>query len=148
MIYLTIFIFYLLGSFLQSRTYSQIQVKVKITGLHPVPSMIYMAAFDNPRSFNEQSNGAVVRMKIPHDKTTTATIPVFNLKPGVYAFLVFQDENGNKILDTNLLGIPTEAYGYSGKSGLIPGPPNFEKSKLIISQGNTTEPFEVFIHLR
>jgi uncharacterized protein (DUF2141 family) len=32
---------------------------------------------------------------------------------GEYAMAIFHDENGNKKLDKNLLGVPTEPYGFS-----------------------------------
>ena len=37
----------------------------------------------------------------------------FTLPAGSYGFQVFHDENDNGKLDTNLLHIPTEGYGYS-----------------------------------
>lgn len=104
------------------------QAKLVLEGLHPVASMIFVAVHDNALSFNEQGGEAIKKMKVPHQSGTTAIIPIPDLKPGTYAFLVFQDENGNKQLDRNLLGIPTEPYGFSGKMGVIPGPPNFEKA--------------------
>lgn len=36
-----------------------------------------------------------------------------NLEEGNYAICLFQDENGNKKLDKNYLGIPTESYAFS-----------------------------------
>ncbi len=35
------------------------------------------------------------------------------LAPGRYALRVFADENGNGKLDTNLMGMPIERYGFS-----------------------------------
>lgn len=36
-----------------------------------------------------------------------------NLQPGTYALSLFHDENGNGKLDSNVVGIPTERYGFS-----------------------------------
>lgn len=48
------------------------------------------------------------------------------LKPGKYAVAVYHDENNNGDLDTNLVGIPNEAYGFSNNASGLFGPPAFE----------------------
>jgi len=53
-------------------------------------------------------------------------ISMDGLAPGTYAIKAFHDINGNGELDTNLVGIPTEPYGFSnGQAGRF-GPPSFE----------------------
>jgi uncharacterized protein (DUF2141 family) len=56
------------------------------------------------------------------------------LKTGeTYAIACFHDENGNKTLDTNWLGIPKEGYGFSNYNTGI-RIPSFEECKFIISE--------------
>jgi uncharacterized protein (DUF2141 family) len=50
---------------------------------------------------------------------------VENLNAGKYAFKYFHDENKNKKLDTNLIGIPKEGYGFSNNAKGKFGPPSF-----------------------
>ncbi|NHK28404.1 DUF2141 domain-containing protein [Parvularcula flava] len=53
-------------------------------------------------------------------------ISIEDLPPGTYAIKAFHDVNGNGELDTNLVGIPTEPYGFSnGQAGRF-GPPSFQ----------------------
>ena len=47
---------------------------------------------------------------------------------GEYALKVFHDENGNRKLDKNLFGAPTEAYGFSNNARATFGPPDFKKA--------------------
>lgn len=47
---------------------------------------------------------------------------------------VFQDKNGNKILDRGIFNIPKEPVGITNYSGGIPG--NFNKLKVSISNNN------------
>lgn len=54
-------------------------------------------------------------------------ITLDGLKPGKYAFKYFHDENSNKKLDTNLIGIPKEGFGFSNNAKGKFGPPSFEK---------------------
>jgi len=52
---------------------------------------------------------------------------VFNdLAPGNYAASVFHDVNKNGELDTNWIGIPKEAYGFSNNARGTMGPPDYE----------------------
>ena len=55
-------------------------------------------------------------------------ITIKNLKSGKYSFKYFHDENNNKKLDTNWLGIPTEGFGFSNNARGTFGPPAFEKT--------------------
>ena len=43
------------------------------------------------------------------------TIEISDLDQGNYAVAIIQDLNGNGELDKNILGIPKEPYGFSGK---------------------------------
>ena len=48
------------------------------------------------------------------------------LPAGRYVVKSFADENGNAKLDTNLLGLPTERYGFSNDARGRMGPPGFD----------------------
>lgn len=59
------------------------------------------------------------------------------LEPGRYAVNGFHDDNGNGDLDTNLLGIPTEGYGFgNGATGLF-GPASFDASSIALKDAAT-----------
>jgi len=61
-----------------------------------------------------------------------------------YAIAFFQDENGNGKLDTNLLGIPTEGFGFSKDAMGKLGPPTFAAAVLSIPAG----PVSVVMHAK
>ncbi len=52
------------------------------------------------------------------------------LAPGDYAVRVFHDRNGNGALDTNMVGIPREPYGFSGKGAGRFGPPPWADARV------------------
>ncbi len=56
----------------------------------------------------------------------------FYLPKGTYAVAIFQDYNGNKVLDKNLMGIPQEPYTFS--NGVRPKfrAPTFDEAKISI----------------
>ena len=49
-----------------------------------------------------------------------------DLPPGRYAVNAFHDENDNGELDTNLIGIPSEGFGFANDPDASFGPPDFE----------------------
>lgn len=61
------------------------------------------------------------------------SITFTGLEPGRYAVNGFHDSDGDGDLDTNLLGIPTEGYGFgNGATGSF-GPPDFEAASIAVS---------------
>jgi uncharacterized protein (DUF2141 family) len=48
------------------------------------------------------------------------------LAPGTYAVQVMHDENGNGELDNNLVGMPTEPWGFSNNAMGSFGPPGWQ----------------------
>ena len=55
-----------------------------------------------------------------------------NLSNGDYAVSVFNDENNNGELDTNLFGIPKEDWGVSNNVRYAISSPTFEDAKVTI----------------
>ncbi|MBI3515413.1 MAG: DUF2141 domain-containing protein [Proteobacteria bacterium] len=56
----------------------------------------------------------------------TVTVP--NVPPGRYAVVAYHDENANRDLDVNALGMPKEPYGFSNDPPMLLGPPLFKDS--------------------
>ena len=61
-----------------------------------------------------------------------------DLPPGRYAVNAFHDENGNGDLDTNVLGIPTEGYGFANDPPTSFGPPDFEEAAVTVGEAPAT----------
>lgn len=66
-------------------------------------------------------------------------IIVKDLKPGKYAFKYFHDENNDKEINTNFMGIPKEGYGFSNNAKGKFGPPSFEKMIFELTQNDTAK---------
>ena len=67
----------------------------------------------------------------------TLRVVLRDLPPGRYAVSAFHDENDNGELDTNLVGIPSEGYGFANDPGAAFGPPDFEAAAVTV--GDTSE---------
>lgn len=57
------------------------------------------------------------------------------LPPGEYAVAAFHDEDLDGDLNTNLLGMPTEGYGFSNEARGTFGPPGFDAAAFTIRAG-------------
>jgi uncharacterized protein (DUF2141 family) len=56
-----------------------------------------------------------------------------NIPTGYYGLSIMHDANGNDKLDTNMLGIPKEGFGFSNNVMGTFGPPSFEKAKVEVN---------------
>ncbi|MFM9985948.1 MAG: DUF2141 domain-containing protein [Flavobacteriales bacterium] len=56
---------------------------------------------------------------------------------GMYAIAVFNDMNGNNLLDKNLLGMPAEGYGFSSMKGAIIRVPHYLDCQFEFNELNT-----------
>jgi uncharacterized protein (DUF2141 family) len=61
------------------------------------------------------------------------------LAPGRYAVAVVDDANGNGDLDRNLLGIPTESYGFSNGVRPTLRAPTFDEAAVSVPAEGTTQ---------
>lgn len=70
---------------------------------------------------------AVYRAEHTKAEKGTTHLSITDLPNGTYAVAIFHDANGNQKLDTNWLGIPKEAVGFSKARMKTFGPPSFEE---------------------
>lgn len=65
------------------------------------------------------------------------------LRPGTYALKAFQDLDGDEKIDTNLVGYPTEPFGFSNNAPVRFGPPSFERASFPVQKANTFHAFSL-----
>ena len=86
-------------------------LRVSVVDLRNTKGHLRLGVFTSAKGFPRDRNGAMMWKSLPADSNErTFTI---NLPPGRYALVVLHDENGNKKLDENFLGVPKEGYGVS-----------------------------------
>jgi uncharacterized protein (DUF2141 family) len=64
----------------------------------------------------------------------TARVVFKELAYGDYAVKVFHDENSNDKLDTNFIGVPKEAYGFSNEARGTFGPASWKDAKFTLER--------------
>ena len=85
---------------------------------------VMVAVYDRAASFMKDDQ-QVVAVMLPA-RGGSARVVLGNLAPGRYAVSVFHDANGNGKLDKNLVGMPSEPYGFSRDARGNFGPPEFD----------------------
>jgi len=98
--------------FLGAATARAQNVTVTITGLKADKGQILISVFNSEQGFEDEK--AVSTTPFTKTKTVNGVLTVsLTLKPGTYGLTIIDDENGNKKLDKNMIGIPKEGIGFS-----------------------------------
>jgi uncharacterized protein (DUF2141 family) len=111
-------------------------ITVRIEALRNDRGTVYVSLHDNKKSFND--NKGALQSAQARPKQGTAVVVFEKVAPGKYALSFIHDENDNKKLDTNFIGIPKEGFGYSKDAMGRFGPPKFDDAALTIPSGATT----------
>lgn len=112
------------------------KLELQLNKLDPAGGTIYIAIYKYADTFMEEDK-AEFRKIVDYESETQ--IIVLDLPQGDYAITVFQDLNDNQRLDTRLMGIPKEPYGFSNNAMGMFGPPSFEKAKISVGESSKTE---------
>lgn len=98
---------------------------VKINNIQHSKGEIRMALYNQSEKFTKIDK--TYRYACITPTKNELTYEFKNLEEGNYAICLFQDENGNKKLDKNYLGIPTESYAFSNNIRPRFSAPSFEE---------------------
>jgi uncharacterized protein (DUF2141 family) len=96
---------------------------------------IYIALYDTEDNWKTLQRPFRVDAGTYADGYTTA---FKDLPPGRYVVSLFIDENGNKKLDRNPVGVPVEPYGISRNAVGNFGPPGFDDAAIELSEDLVT----------
>ena len=107
-------------------------LEIKINNVE-IDGVIYMAIYNNSDAFeNDSDEKDVQRNRWVKNVVENINIGVYKkslvLNEGIYAISLFIDSNDNKKLDKNLIGIPTEQYGFSNNTMGFFGKPSFKNA--------------------
>ena len=108
------------------------KLSIHISGISKIKGSLFIAIFratDDFPVFGKQFKGIVKEVE---GKSQNYNFD--NLPEGEYALAIYQDENRNKILDKNLLGIPKEIYGFSNNARRSFSAPSFQEAKFKLNK--------------
>lgn len=113
--------------FIPTNSFEKGKIKIKLEGIQEYKGIIGIMIFNQGDGFPTDKQKALLHREF----IMNGTIPeleIADLPPGRYAISIVHDVNGNKTLDKNMLGIPTEPFGFSGNKSILFGLPKFEEA--------------------
>ena len=87
------------------------KLAIRFEGIEKAGGTVRLALYAAPSDFMLEEKAVLYSFKA--DKKGMFEANIEGLPIGSYAFAVFFDENNNKKLDKNLVGVPMEPYGFS-----------------------------------
>ena len=110
-------------------------ITLKIDGLDDPVGEIRIAIFDSENKYMENP----ILAEIVPVSQTNIEWQIENLAYGQYAIAVYHDKNKNGKLDTNILGIPLEVYGFSNNARGKFGPASWNQAKFTVNERTTVQ---------
>lgn len=120
---------FILFSLFQISATSQVSLKIVITNLQNNEGRVILKM--------KYSNDKEIKTFYEKIVDQQCIITIHHLKPGNYSFKYFHDQNNNKKLDTNFIGIPKEGFGFANNAMNKFGPPDFKKTVFAVRKDTT-----------
>ncbi len=99
-------------------------ITVIVKNVKDAPGNVAVALFNNEKDFMKNRFDS----KIITAHGGEVQVVFENVPPGSYAISLLHDENGNNEMDSNIIGMPKEGFGFSNDAMGTFGPPSFEKA--------------------
>jgi uncharacterized protein (DUF2141 family) len=106
------------------------ELEFHIQGVRNDEGKIYVQLFKGEENYKQDSPAGETVIKA---KAGANKVIFTNIEAGEYAVRFFHDENTSGTLDTNLLGMPIEGYGFSNDAKPDFGPVSFNNMKFMVS---------------
>ncbi|OYD87202.1 hypothetical protein CDG77_30680 [Nostoc sp. 'Peltigera membranacea cyanobiont' 213] len=112
------------------------KLTVEIDGLKNKQGQVCASIFASSEGFPSDRNRGLQKQCI---KINNTPLPITfeNLKAGSYAVAVFHDQNNDRILNTNIFGIPKEGFGFSRNPEIRTGAPKFSEAAFLVAGPET-----------
>lgn len=109
-------------------------LSISFTNISEAKGSLYIGVYDSESSFLQEKK-VVFKKVLPVRKKGSIELKIPDLAPGFYAVSCFHDLNDNGKLDKNLVGIPSEPYGFSNNARPKFRAPKWEEAKFEIKSG-------------
>ncbi|MEH1768918.1 MAG: DUF2141 domain-containing protein [Nostoc sp.] len=112
------------------------KLTVEIDGLRNKEGQVCASIFASSEGFPSDRD-RVLQKQCTKITDNPFTITFDNLKAGIYAVAVFHDQNNDRILNRNILGIPKEGFGFSNNPEIRTRAPKFSEAAFLVAGPNT-----------
>lgn len=111
------------------------KIEVTIETVKNDAGQIGVLLFNKPEGFPSSDKASIRQVILPAQKGRMQ-VSFDDLPYGVYAITVMHDENKNLKVDTNMLGIPKEGYGFSNNARNLFRAPRFHEAAFELKSPN------------
>ena len=115
----------LLGALFTTLASAQTCTDIEVRNVRPEQGTLMLAAYASAEDFNKKSVAALQLRAVAETMKFSLCVP----STGPVALMLYQDLNDNNKLDTNVMGIPSEPCGSSGKASSF-GPPTWAAAQV------------------
>jgi len=119
-------------------------IEVEMRGFKNARGQVLVALWRTGRGFPDHAGRAFGKART-NVQGGQARVVFEDVPPGAFAVVAHHDENRDFRMDTGLLGIPAEGYGFSRDASASFGPPSFDDARLWLAAGKQRR---VRIHMR
>ncbi|MBP1627088.1 MAG: hypothetical protein H6Q00_1563 [Holophagaceae bacterium] len=112
-------------------------VTIQIKGLKSSKGQVIVGYWTQGGGFPDKME-KVAAKQVASISGNTATVVFKNVAPGVCAFNLTHDENGNGKMDTNFMGIPKEGFGCTNDPRPKMRAPKFDEAKVTVPAAGAT----------
>ena len=109
---------------------------VGVSGLTNQQGLLCMKVFGGSQGFPD-GDAKAVKQECVKITGNSMQFKYSGLPSGSYAIAVYHDANGDRKLNRNSAGMPTEGYGFSNNPVVKAGPPKFGQAVFLIAGPNT-----------
>lgn len=127
-----------------SKIENNCKVSIEIKGLRNDKGSLMMAIYNDADGFPDNRKKIYLNKLIKLKNADVANLTLDLPATGTYAIALIHDENENKELDTNFLGVPKEGYGFSNNKTALFGPPSFKDSAFSLL-GKTNHKLQIIV---
>ena len=111
---------------------------VEVNGIRSDKGKVYVAVHAAVDGVEFPASAGMIAGGWKLAQTSGMKVVFRGLPPARYAVNAFHDENGNEELDTNILGVPLEGYGFANDAKGIMGPPSFGDASVSLADAGAT----------
>ena len=109
-------------------------LEVRIDGLRSADGDVRIALHRQLEDGKFPADDGVVGAIMRPAASGTVRVIFADVTPGAYAVAAFHDADGDGALNQNIVGMPTEGYGFSNGAVGFMGPPSFADAAVIVDE--------------
>jgi uncharacterized protein (DUF2141 family) len=128
----------LFGGLLFAASAQAADLTVQVHNIEESNGTVMVALFSREADFMKNNSYTQQRVAASRSPEGSLQLRFVDLPPGTYALSVFHDRNSNGKLDTNMLGMPSEPFGFSNAAKASFGPPKFGDAAITLGTDNST----------